>query len=78
MSSQSIRFRAQSGVPGDVPVLSLGADTLSLSPVLVTPTYTVYGADVTPYQGQEVELRFTAPVAGRLAGRLIERAGHGG
>lgn len=51
--SLSLRFIAS----GDLPALSLGGQ--SLDPVMLGPN--LYGADITSFQGQYLELRFTAP-----------------
>jgi hypothetical protein len=58
IDAQSLLFRAQFyGGPLEV---ELGGQPLSLVPVLTTPNYVLFGADVTPWAGQESELRFTA------------------
>ncbi|MBI5384917.1 MAG: PEP-CTERM sorting domain-containing protein [Verrucomicrobia bacterium] len=54
--SRFLLFKTQ----GDLPLVSLGGDTLSLTPLLVGLNYTLYRADVSPYAGREAELRFTA------------------
>jgi hypothetical protein len=55
--AQSLLFRAQVGGPVEA---ALGGQPLSLMPVAVGPNYTVFGADITAWAGQETELRLTA------------------
>jgi hypothetical protein len=40
--------------------VTLGETELALVSLTTTSTYTLYGADITGYGGQSVELRFTA------------------
>ena len=61
--AQSLLFRAQTFYPFSV---SLGGEPLSLLPVAVGGNYTVFGADITAWAGQESELRFTVPTDGNL------------
>jgi hypothetical protein len=56
--AQSLLFRAQFyGGPFEV---ELGGEPLSLVPLLTTPDYVMFGADIISWAGQEAELRFTA------------------
>jgi hypothetical protein len=56
--AQSLSFSAQFyGGPFEV---ALSGQPLSLVPLLATPDYIVFGADITAWAGQEAELRFTA------------------
>jgi hypothetical protein len=56
--AQSLLFRAQLyGGPFEV---ALGGQVLSLVPVSTGSNYTMFGADISPWAGQESELRFTA------------------
>jgi hypothetical protein len=58
IDAQSLLFRAQ--IYGAGGTVTLGSEPLSLTPVLTTSDYVLYGADIRPWAGQEVELRFTA------------------
>jgi hypothetical protein len=58
IDAQSLLFRAQ--IYGAGGTVTLGSEPLSLTPVFVTSDYVLYGADIRPWAGQEIELRFTA------------------
>jgi hypothetical protein len=55
--AQSIRLAVQTLGTFSV---SLGGETLSLTPLLVGPNYTIYGANIPGMAGQTEELRITA------------------
>ena len=55
----SIQFKALQFFPRPF-TLSLDGQTLPLVSLEVAPTYTLYGADVTPFAGSNREMRFTA------------------
>ena len=56
--SRSLHFKSG----WELPRVSLGGSLLPVFMLSEGPNYTLYGADITPYAGQELELRFTAPV----------------
>jgi hypothetical protein len=62
INAQSLQFR---GKGGNFQV-SLNGQTLSLTPVIDTSSYTLYRADVTPFAGTVNELNFTVFSAGSL------------
>jgi len=57
LTAQSLQFKAKF-VPPFISV-SLDEQPISSVPLQVTPGYTLFGADVTAFQGQTKELRFT-------------------
>lgn len=57
-TAASLRFRANfSGVL----LVTVGGQDLTLVPLATGPNYIRYGADISAYVGQELELRFIAP-----------------
>ena len=60
--TQSLQFRATGGNFQ----VSLSGQTLSLTPLLDTSSYTLYGADVTSFAGTVNELNFTVFSRGSL------------
>ncbi len=58
VDSRSLQFKGYS----DLMQVSLGGDLLDFFPLSSGTNYILYGADITPFAGQELELRFTAPL----------------
>ncbi len=56
--SRSLQFKSG----WELPQVSLGGSLLPLFMLSQGTNYALYGADITAYAGQELELRFTAPV----------------
>jgi PEP-CTERM motif-containing protein len=54
--ARSLLFSAQAG-PG---LVSLGGSLVPVIPLSISSNYTVYGADISAWAGQQTELRFTA------------------
>jgi hypothetical protein len=69
-TAQSLLFKARSAGPFTV---SLGGQPVSPVPLLSAPDYTLFGADISAWAGQQTELRFTsiAPAAGTGDNSLI-------
>ena len=63
--AQSLLFRAQTF--GDGFGVELGGQSLSLAPLLTTPDYVLFGADISGWAAEQAELRFTA-FAGNVPG----------
>jgi hypothetical protein len=60
IAAQSMQFRARQVVPPLSSIaVSLGEEALSVVPLQVTSEYTLFGVDVTTFQGQTKELQFT-------------------
>jgi hypothetical protein len=59
--SHSLLLSIDAHVPFTV---SLGGQPLALIPTQVNPTYTVFGADVSAFSGQDAELRITTAALG--------------
>ena len=57
INSQSLQFKA-AGILESLRVFLNGV-SLTLSPIITATNYTLFGADVSPYGGQTVDLRFT-------------------
>ena len=58
LDSRSLQFLGNAYLPQ----VSLGGTALSFVPLSTGSNYVMYGADITPFAGQELELRFTAPL----------------
>jgi hypothetical protein len=43
------------------PIVSLGGQTLNMTPLQILPNYTLYGANISSFAGQTTALSFTAP-----------------
>lgn len=63
-NAQSLRFKGRiaggPNPPSKTFAVYLGGQELSLSPLLVTSGYTLYGADVSQFSGRAAELRITS------------------
>ena len=57
LNAQSLQLKINAFGPFNV---SFGGETLSLTPLSVTPNYTLYEADISRFAGQEAALRITA------------------
>jgi len=70
INAQSLRFKAIHVTPWEQFAVSLGGQTLNLVPLDVTPSYTLYGANMSTFANQTAELRFTAFIGDGGGNRL--------
>ena len=64
LGTESLFFEAQSSAHATSLIVSLGGQQLNISTVATGPNYTLYGADITAFAGQNDELMFSAPSTG--------------
>lgn len=66
VDARSLEFKSDTVSSLGQIAVTIGGQSISLTPLTTTSTYILYGGDISAFSGQTEELRFTAPGASAL------------